>query len=161
MLDNPEFWVGVAFVLFAGLLVWKGVPALVGKSIDERAAGIRKELDEARKLKEEAHALLADYQQRKNAAAAEAETIIDAAKREATALAAEARVSLAENLERRTRLAEEKIARAEAQATAEVRAAAIEAAIGASERIIGAKLGPDAASILVDGSIKDVKVRLG
>lgn len=119
--QNPQFWVLVAFLIFVGLVLYYRVPAMIGKMLDERAEAIRKELDEARRLREEAQALLADYQKKAKEAETEAKSIIDQAKTEAETLAAEARKALAENIQRRSKLAEDKIARAEAQALSEVR----------------------------------------
>lgn len=161
MLMTPEFWVGVAFLGFIGLLLWKKVPAMAAGSLDARADSIRKELEDARKLKQEAQALLADYERRRKEADKEADAIIQQAKTEAKALAAETQASLKESLERRTKLAEDKIARAEAQATAEVRTAAIDAAIAAAEKLIGAKLNGAAADGLIEQSIRELKGRLG
>jgi F-type H+-transporting ATPase subunit b len=158
--QTPEFWVAVAFFFFIGLLIYYKVPALVGKMLDDRAAGIAKELDEARRLREEAEALLAEYKAKTRAAEDEARSIVDQARREADALTAETRKSLAEALERRTRIAEEKIARAEAQAIAEVRAAAIDTAVAASRRILQGKATPDAGAALIDQSIRDLKSKL-
>lgn len=156
----PEFWVLVSFVIFMGLLVWKGVPGLVGKSLDQRAAAIRTELDEARRLREEAQQLLADYQRKTREAEDEAKAIIEAAKHEAEVLAAETRKALAEQVERRTKTAEEKIARAEAQALSDVRAAAVDLAVKASESILKAKLAGEAGSSMVDTAIRDLKGKL-
>ena len=134
--QQPLFWVLVAFVAFVGLLMYYGVPTLVGKALDARADAIRKELDDARKLREDAQALLAEYQTKAREAENEARGIIEQAKREAEALASESRKSLVENLERRSKLAEEKIARAEAQAVSEVRATAVGAAMAAAEKLL-------------------------
>ena len=123
---NPEFWVMVAFFCFMGLLVYMKVPALLTKGLDDRAEAIRKELDEARRLREEAQQLLADYQKKAREAESEAKAMIDQARIEAEALAQESRRALTESLERRTKQAEDKIARAEAQALGEVRAAAVD-----------------------------------
>ncbi len=161
MLQTAEFWVALSFVLFFALIIWKGVPALIGKALDARADGIRKELEDARRLKDEAEKLLADYEKRRKAAAGDAEAIIAQAKAEATALAAETRTGLKESLERRTKLAEDKIARAEAQAAADVRAAAVEAAVSAAERLMGTKLDGAKAGGLVDQSIRELKSKLG
>jgi F-type H+-transporting ATPase subunit b len=161
MLHTAEFWVALAFVVFFAILFWKGVPALIGKALDQRADAIRKELEEARRLKEEAEKLLADYERRRKAAAGEAEAIVAQAKSEAVALAAETRTSLKESLARRTKLAEDKIARAEAQATADVRAAAVEAAVAAAERLMGTKLDQAKAGDLIDQSIRELKSKLG
>lgn len=161
MLHTAEFWVFVSFIVFFAIILWKGVPAVIGKALDARAETIRKELEDARRLKDEAEKLLADYERRRKAAATEAEAIVAQAKSEATALAAETRSSLKESLERRTKLAEDKIARAEAQATSDVRAAAVEAAISAAERLMGTKLDQAKAGSLVDQSIREVKAKLG
>lgn len=138
MLDpnNPLFWVLVAFLAFAALILYYRVPAAVGKMLDDRADAIRKELDEARKLREDAQSLLADYQRKAREADAEAQTIIEQAKREAELLAVDARKALAESLERRSKIAEEKIARAEAQALSEVRATAVETALAAARELL-------------------------
>jgi F-type H+-transporting ATPase subunit b len=157
---TAEFWVAVAFFGFIGLLVYYKVPGLIAKVLDDRADAIRRELDEARRLREEAQQLLADYQRKSREAEAEAAEIVQLARREAEALAADTRKGLREALERRTKLAEEKIARAEAQALAEVRAAAVDSAIAAAERILRRKVTPEINARLVDQSIGDVKNKL-
>ena len=157
---NPEFWVGVAFLGFLALLIYYKVPGLVAKSLDDRADMVRKELEEARKLRDEAAALLADYKRRQAGAQQEADAILARAKQEAATLAAESKASLSEMLARRTRLAEDKIARAQVQATAEVRAAAIEAAVSAAHGIIGNKLGGEAGADLVGRGIADVRGKM-
>lgn len=159
MTMTPEFWVAVAFLGFCGLLLYFKVPALVGKMLDERAVAIKTELDEARRLRTEAEALVAEYQAKARAAEDEAKSIVDAARREAQALADETRRSLAETLQRRTKLAEEKIARAEAQALADVRAAAVDTAIAAAQRVMQGKVAQDGAA-MVEQSIRDLKGRL-
>jgi F-type H+-transporting ATPase subunit b len=160
MTGMAEFWVGVAFVIFLLVLLWYRVPKLIAKSLDDRAQAIRKELDEARRLREEAQALLADYQKKHRNVGQEAEAIVDLARREAQALAHETRVGLKESLERRTRMAEDKIARAEAQAVDEVRASAIDAAVAAAEKILREKMAGTGGAALVDQSIRDLKGRL-
>src|SRR6476659_6970810 len=141
--DNPEFWVLIAFLIFAGMLVSMKVPATVGKALDDRAAGIRKDLDDAARLRKEAEQLLADYQRKAREAEAEAKSIIEAAKREAENLAAE-----------------DKIARAEAQAVSEVRATAVDVAVSAAETLLKAKLAGATATGLVEQSIRDLKGKL-
>lgn len=160
MLQDPTFWVAVAFVGFIGLLVYYGVPGLVAKALDDRADQIRRDLDEARRLREDAQALLDEYQRKTRDADTEAKAIIDQARREAEALAGETRRNLTESLERRARLAEEKIARAEAQASSEVRAAAVDAAIAAAEKMIQARVTPEMAGRLADQGIRDLKGKL-
>ncbi len=158
--ENPLFWVLVAFVAFVALLVYFRVPAILGKALDERAEGIRKELDEARKLREEAQALLSDYQRKAREAEKEAESIIEQAKREAEALAADARKALTETLERRSKIAEEKIARAEAQALSEVRSTAVETALAAAQEILKSRAGGETGNTLVSQSITDLRGKL-
>ena len=155
-----EFWVAGAFVAFLAILVYYKVPKLLAKALDDRADAIRKELDEARRLREEAQTLLADYQKRHRNVGQEAEAIVDLARREAEAFAQETRASLKDTLERRTRLAEDKIARAEAQAVDEVRASAIDVAVAAAERILREKMAGSGGAALIDQSIRDLKGRL-
>jgi F-type H+-transporting ATPase subunit b len=160
MFSTPDFWVAVAFFLFIGLLVRYKVPGLLAKTLDDRAEEIRKELDEARRLREEAQQLLVDYQRKAREAEDEAQSIIDEAKRTAEAMAADTRAALGESLERRTRLAEEKIARAETQALNEVRAAAVDTSIAVAERLLKAKLTGDPANRLVEDGINSLGSRL-
>ncbi|MDX2157388.1 MAG: F0F1 ATP synthase subunit B [Hyphomicrobiaceae bacterium] len=157
---GAEFWVAVAFFCFVGLLLYVKVPALMGKALDERADAIRKELDEARRLREEAQDLLADYKQKQRRADDEAKAIIEQAEREAQAMKEQSEKSLKESLERRSRLAEEKIARAEAQALAEVRAAVVEAATAAAERVMRERVAGGTADTILDQSIRDLRGKL-
>jgi F-type H+-transporting ATPase subunit b len=160
MLRTAEFWVAVSFVGFLAIMAYYKVPALIAKALDDRATAIRKELDEARRLRDEAQNLLNDYQKKYRNAGLEAETIIEQARNEAEAYAKETRASLAESLERRTRQAEEKIARAEAQAVDEVRAAAVDTALAAAERILREKASGAGGTALIDDSIRGLKGRL-
>lgn len=155
-----EFWVAVAFVAFLLVLVYYKVPSLIGKALDDRAEAIRKELDEARRVREEAQNLLADYQRKHRSVSDEAEAIVVQARQEAEAFAQETRRNLQETLERRTKLAEEKIARAEGQAIDDVRAAAVDLALAAAEKILREKAGGAAGAALIDQSIRDLKTRL-
>ena len=160
LLSTPEFWVAAAFVAFIALLFYYGVPGLLTKALDARADAIRNELEEARRLREEAQNLLADYQRKAREAEEEAKAIIDLARKESELFAAESRQSLQESVARRTRQAEEKIARAEVQALDEVRAAAVDAAMAAAERVLRAKLTGNQADQLVDQSIQDLRGKL-
>ncbi|AGK59270.1 F0F1 ATP synthase subunit B [Hyphomicrobium denitrificans 1NES1] len=162
MLDpsNPLFWVLVAFLAFLALVLYYRVPTAIGKMLDDRADTIRKELDEARKLREDAQALLADYQRKAREAETEARTIIDQAKHEAEALAVDARKALAESLERRSKIAEEKIARAETQALSEVRAIAVETAVSAAHELLKTRAGGSVGDTLISQSIDDLRGKL-
>jgi F-type H+-transporting ATPase subunit b len=155
-----EFWVAVAFIAFVLVLLYYRVPKLLTKALDDRADAIRAELDEARRLREEAANLLADYQKKHRNAGAEAEAILDQAKREAEAFAAATRRSLTEMAERRAKQAEDKIARAETQAIDDVRAAAVDMAIAAAEKILREKAAGPAGASLIDQGIRDLKGRL-
>jgi F-type H+-transporting ATPase subunit b len=160
MLQEAEFWVALGFLVFLGLLGYLGVHRQLGKSLDDRAARIKAELDEARKLKEEAAALLADYQRKREQAEHEAQDIIAGAKAEAERLAADAKTKLEEFVARRTKLAETKIAQAEAQAAADVRAAAADAAVAAAERILAQQAKGSLAGELIAKGIEDVRKKL-
>lgn len=130
------FWVGVALVIFLAILVKFGVPGAIVKALDARGEKVAQELAEARRLRQEAEKLLAEYDAKRKAAEAEAAEIVSSANDEAKRLAAEAEAKLADFVARRTKAAEEKIAQAESQAEAEVRAAAAEAATKAAETIL-------------------------
>jgi len=160
-LADPAFWVMIAFFAFVGLILYYKVPATIGKALDARADAIRRELDEARRLRDEAQSLLADYKRKSLEAENEAKEILEQAKREAEALTAQTRKALQESVERRTKSAEEKIARAEAQALAEVRSSAVDSAIAAAEKILKAKAAETStAAGLVAQGIKDLAGKL-
>jgi F-type H+-transporting ATPase subunit b len=157
---DAEFWVAVAFVAFLGTLGYLGVHEMMVKYVDQRRDRIKAELDEARRLKEEAQALLAEYQRRLRAAEQEAKGIISGAQAEAERMAAEATAKMEEFVTRRTKMAEAKIAQAEAQALADVRGAAAEAAVGAAEKVLAQTVKGDIADGLVAKGIADVKSKL-
>ncbi len=160
ILAEPEFWVAVSFFLFVGLVIYLGAHKKVASALDARAASIAKELDQARRLREEAEKVLADYRRKQGDAAKEAEAIVSLAAKEAEILAAETRRSMTEHFERRMMLAEDKIARAEAEALREVRATAADAAVAAAQIVIAEKLTPEAADKLVKQGIDALKGKL-
>lgn len=160
ILSTPEFWVAASFVGFVLLILYFKVPGQVAAALDKRAEEIRAELDQAKKLHEEARAMLAEYERKQRDAEKEAHSIVEQAQQEAEALAAETRENLKVTLERRARIAEDKIARAEEQALNEVRASAVSVAIAAAEQIIDKKMTPAASKKLVDESIKSLKSKL-
>lgn len=137
-----------------------GVHRTIAKSLDDRAGRIKAELDEARRLKDEAAALVAEYQRKRQAAEGEAQEIIAGAKAEAERLAAEAKARIEDFVARRTQMAEIKIAQAEAQAAADVRSAAAEAAVAAAEKILSAEAKGKLASDLIAKGIEDVRKKL-
>jgi F-type H+-transporting ATPase subunit b len=160
MLHDAEFWVLLGFIFFLGLLGYVGVHRKLTASLDERAARIKAELDEAQKLKQDAAALLADYQKKRQQAESEAQEIIAGAKAEAERLAVEAKAKIEEFVARRTKMAETKIAQAEAQAAADVRAAAADAAVAAAERLLSQQAKGQLAGELVAKGIEDVRKKL-
>jgi F-type H+-transporting ATPase subunit b len=157
---EPEFWVAVSFFIFIGVLVYFGVHMKVVSALDARALLISQELEEARRLREEAEKVLADYQRKLGDVVTEVDKITALAAKQAETLAAETRQSLKEYFDRRIKIAEEKIARAEMEAVRELRSDAVDAAIAAAQNLIAAKLTPDRAKKLVSESIKALKSKL-
>jgi len=157
---EPEFWVAVSFFIFLGVLFYFGVHKKLASLLDARAALISKELEEARRLRDEAEKVLADYRRKEGEAVNEAEGIIALAAKEAEMLAAETRQSVKEHFDRRMKLAEEKIARAEQDAVREVRSVAVDAAVAAAQTLIVEKLTSDRAEKLVSDSIDSLKSKL-
>ena len=151
---EAEFWVAVSFFIFIGVLVYLGVHKRVARALDARALRIGKELDEARRLREEAERLLVDYRRKLGNVVTEVDNIIALAAKQAESLAVETRQSLKEHIERRIKLAEEKIARAEMEAVGKLRNDAVDLAIAAAQNLITAKLTPDRANELVSRSTK-------
>lgn len=160
MFMEAETWVALAFVVFVAGLGYIGVHKIIGKSLDDRAARIKADIDEARKLRDEAAGLLADYQRKRKEAEGEAQQIVAGAKAEAERMAAEAKAKIEEFVARRTKMAETKIAQAEAQATADVRSAAADAAIAAAEKILSAETKGKLAGELIAKGIDDVRKKL-
>lgn len=157
---DATFWTFVALVIFLAGMVYLKVPGLMASKLDERAEKISNDLEHARKLREEAQELLAEYQRKRKEAEKEAEEIVAAAKREAEAIANDATAKTEDFVRRRTALAEQKIEQAEAQAIAEVRASAVDLAISAAEQIVQSKASGTAASGLITASIAEVKSKL-
>jgi F-type H+-transporting ATPase subunit b len=160
MFAEPEFWVAVAFVILMGVFAYFGIHRTVLKALDHRSERIRAELDDARRLKEEAAKLLAEYKARHAAAEREAQDIIANAKVEAERIAAEAKTKMEDFVERRTKTAESKIALAEAQAMADVRAAAADAAVAAASTILSQNVKGEVADDLLAKGIADVRQKL-
>ena len=159
-LAEPEFWVAVGFVIFLGVLVYVGVPKMLLDALDDRAKRVQAELDEARRLKEEAQKLLAEYKAKQRQADEEAAAIVEGAKAEAGRVAAETKIKMEDFVARRTKMAETKIAQAEAQAIADVRAAAADAAVSAAEKILTESVKGKVADDLITRGIGDVKSKL-
>jgi F-type H+-transporting ATPase subunit b len=160
MLHEAEFWVGVAFVIFMAI-AWKmGAFKSLLSGLDSRAKRIRAELDEARRLREEAAAVLADYQRRRSEAEREAEDLVASAREEAERIAREAHERMADFVTRRTAAAEAKIAQAEVQAQQQVRAAAADAAIRISEEVLREEMRAGAGQTLITSSLGEIRGKL-
>ncbi|MGF1447362.1 MAG: ATP F0F1 synthase subunit B [Pikeienuella sp.] len=152
--------VAIGLTLFFAIVLYMGAHKFVLKALDDRADRIRRELEEARRLREEAQATFAEFERKQKEVAAQAEDIVAHAKEEAEIAAAKARQDLEQSVARRLRAAEEQIAQAEAQAVREVRDRAVEVAVAAAGRVIAERLGEDHAAALVDQSIERVAGRI-
>jgi F-type H+-transporting ATPase subunit b len=160
LLLSETFWALIALVLFIGIVLYVKVPAMITKSLDDRADRIKNELEEARKLREEAQQILAEYQRKRKEAEQEAAEILVAAKREAEILAKDAKRKTEEYVERRTALAEQKIGQAERDAAEEVRSSAIEIAVAAASSLLAGKVEGKVANDLFKASVSEVKSNL-
>ena len=157
---NATLMVAISFVLFIALLWYFGVHKIIAKALDARAAGIRAELDEARKLREEAQEIFAEFERKQKEVKAQSEEIVAHAKVEAEAAAVQAKADIAASIERRLKAADEQIALAEANAVREVKDKAVAVAIAAATEVLAAGLTADKAEGLVDAAIKDVGAKL-
>jgi F-type H+-transporting ATPase subunit b len=157
---EAEVWVAIAFVIFCGGLIYLGVHKVIIAALDKRGERIKAELDEASRLKDEAMKLLAEYQRKRKEAEGEAQAIVAGAKAEAERLAIEAKAKVEDFVARRTKMAETKIAQAEAQAMTDVRAAAAEAAVAAAEKILTQTAKGQVAGDLLAKGIEDVRKKL-
>jgi F-type H+-transporting ATPase subunit b len=157
---NPGGWVALSMIVVIALLWWKGGFSGIGRSLDKKIAAIRAQLDEATKLRAEAEALKAEYQAKAAAAEGEAKAIVDHAHAEAAAILAKGKQDAETLVERRQRMAEDKIAAAERSAIAEVRAKAAGAAAAAAAMLIAEKMGADVDKALVDKTIAGLGARL-
>jgi F-type H+-transporting ATPase subunit b len=151
-LDAPAF-VGLSMLVVIAIILWKKVPAAIGRALDRKIAGIRAQLDEAAQLRAEAEALRSEYEAKAAAADAERATMLERARGEAEAIVAQARTDSASLIERRTRMAEDKIAAAERQAIDEVRARAAAAAATAAAALISQEMGAEGDKAIVDRTI--------
>jgi F-type H+-transporting ATPase subunit b len=154
---ETENWVALGFLCFLALLAYLGAHKKVFDAIDQRQARIKSELNDARRLREEAQALLAEFERKGREAETEAAAIIAGAKAEAERLAAEAKTKMEDFIARRTKMAEAKIVQAEAQALADVRSAATDAAVAAAEKILAATAKGKVAEDLLTRGIADVR----
>ncbi|WKA29284.1 F0F1 ATP synthase subunit B family protein [Bradyrhizobium roseum] len=160
MFAQPETWVAIAFIILMALFAYLGIHKAVLTALDHRAQRIKAELDDAKRLREEAAKLLGEYQTRRASAEREAEEIIANAKAEAERIAVESKAKLEDFVARRTKTAESKIALAEAQALADVRAAAANAAVDAASAILAKSVKGSVADDLLTRGIAEVRAKL-
>ena len=157
-MDN-SFFALVGLVIFIGLLVYLGLPRIIGGMLDKQIAKIETELSEAKRLRQEAAALLVEYEQKRIAAEKDAQEIIASAQEEANRLTVEAKASLEELVARRTKAVEDKIAQAETQAIAEVRARSADLAVEAARVVLSDEMNRNGGKI-IDAAIADVSSKL-
>ena len=160
MFAEPEFWVAVAFVILMGIFAYMGVHRTILTTLDHRSERIRSELADAQRLKQDAAKLLAEYKARRATAEREAADIVASAKTEAERIAAEAKAKMEDFVARRTKTAESKIALAEAQALADVRAAAADAAVAAASTILSRTVKGEVAEDLLAKGITEAREKL-
>ncbi|MFP4520459.1 MAG: F0F1 ATP synthase subunit B [Oceanicaulis sp.] len=160
LLQDTTFWAFAGLILFFVVIFVFGAPKMITKSLDERADRIRSELDEARRLREEAQELLASYKRRQAEAAKNAEDIIRQAKAEADYLRDNAKKEIARRIERRTALAEQRIAQAEAQAAKEVKALAADLAVDAATLLLTENMTKTQRNAVLKSDIASLKDRL-
>lgn len=160
MAFDATFFALVGLILFFVLIAYLKVPGMLAKSLDQRAENIREELAEAKRLREEAQALLAEYQRKRKEAEAEAAQIVASAEREAALLTEEARQKTEEFVARRNALSEQKIKQAEADAIGAVRAAAVDLAVAAAETVLARKADGSTQDTLFKDALGQVKSRL-
>ena len=159
-MGSAEFWVAVSFLILMGIFGWMGVHRTIVQALDKRSGRIKDELADARRLKEEAAKLVEEYRARRAAAEREAQDIVASAKADAERVAAETKAKMEDFVARRTKSAETKIALAEAQALADVRAAAADAAVAAAAQIMSQTVKGPVADDLMTKGITEVRAKL-
>ena len=160
LLQDTSFWAFIGLLGFFAILWRFGVHKVIGKSLDARADAIRAELDEARRLREEAQEMLAKYERQQRDAASEAEDIVKKAKLDAEFIREKARKDLGERIERRTVLAEQRIAQAEAQAAKDVKALAADIAVEAAAKLLSERLTKTQRNALLKDATGELAERL-
>ena len=157
---DATFWATVALFIFLAVILYVKVPAMISKSLDARADRIRNELEDARRLREEAQQLLAEFQRKRKEAEKDAADIVEAAKHEAELLVSEARKKTEEYVSRRAAMAEQKIGQAERDAINEVRSSAVDLAVEAARVVLASKVDAKAGADLFKASLNEVKAKL-
>lgn len=158
LIDAPMF-ISLAMIAVFALMIWKKVPAAIARALDSKIAVIRDQLAEAETLRKEAEAIKAEYAQKASSAEAEAAALLNRARGEADEIIAKAKVDAAALIDRRTRMAEDKIAAEERAAVKQLQATAADAAVRAASRLIAERLDVEADARLVDRSIGELTPR--
>ncbi|MEL0184430.1 MAG: ATP F0F1 synthase subunit B [Hyphomicrobiales bacterium] len=157
MLEKDATWVAIGFILFILMLIYFKVPGQITKILDNRAEKIKNELDEARKLREEAQAILADFQKKNNEAEKSAKALIDEAKKIAKNYEKEAKLKFEESLERRKKLLDEKLKRAEVEALNQIKNDITDIVFDAIDKTLSNdNINKDASDKIIDSGIKEI-----
>jgi len=159
-LSNTDFVVLIAFLLFIGVLVYYKVPGLVGRKLDERAEGIKSDLDEARAIREEAQSLLTSFERKQKDVQAQADRIVSQARDEANEAAKEAKEDIGKSVERRMKAAEDQLASAEARAVRDIRDQAVSVAVAAARDVIAKQMTTEDRNASIDAAIDEVETKL-
>ncbi|HMQ41182.1 MAG TPA: F0F1 ATP synthase subunit B [Paracoccus sp. (in: a-proteobacteria)] len=159
-LHNTDFIVTIAFLIFVGILVYFKVPQIIGGLLDKRAEGIRADLEEAKRLREEAQEVYATYERRQREVKTQADEIVANAKREAIAQADKAKADLETSIQRRLKAAEDQIASAESDAIRAVRNSAVQTAVAAAGEVLRQQGAAADRSAGIDDAIAEVAARL-
>ncbi len=160
LLNEPDFWEAIGLIAVLLIFLWKGAPTYIARALDKRADAISKELESVKRLREEAETVLINYRERAQGTESETAAILNESRAENERFAAEARAQMQAQIERRGRQAQERIAQAEANAMAEIRGLAADAAIAAAEKLIAARLGEQKATTLIAQSIGELPAKL-
>ena len=157
---DATFWAMIALFIFIGVVIYMKVPGMIAKALDERAAKIRNDLDEASRLRDEAQQLLVEFQKKRKEAEKEAADMVAAAKRESDLIIEEAHKKTEEYVARRAALAEQKIGQAERDAVNEVRSIAVDVATEAARKLLAGKLDEKTSAELFSDSLTAVQTKL-
>jgi F-type H+-transporting ATPase subunit b len=160
ILKETDFWEWLGLIAVVAIFLYNRVPAFIARALDRRAEAIARELESVKRLREEAETVLINYRERADSAEKEAATILSETRAETERFTAEARAQMQAQIERRARQAQERIAQAEANAMAEIRALAADAAVAAAQKLIAARLGEDKAAALITQSINELPAKL-
>jgi F-type H+-transporting ATPase subunit b len=160
ILKETDFWEWLGLLAVIAIFLYKRVPAFIARALDSRAEAIAKELESVKRLREEAETVLINYRERADSAQSEAAAILNESRAETERFTAETRAQMQAQIERRARQAQERIAQAEANALAEIRALAADAAVAAAQKLIAARLGEEKAAALITQGINELPAKL-